>query len=243
MNIVTTRYGGGPVKPFSWSYSRLKNYESCPKRHWHLDIAKDIKEEEGEALQWGNAVHKALADRISKGAPLPKGMGHFEKWVERIAALGNKAHITVLMTEQQLAIDANFGPTQWFSSDAKKKDQNEPWYRGIADVIKVVGPAALVVDWKTGKIIEDSQQLALMAACVFAHHPEITRIRSEFIWLKDDASSRADFHRDEMAKMWKNIWPRVEALKIAHETTNYPAKPGYLCKRWCPVKACPHNGK
>jgi len=241
MNIVTTRYGGGPVKPFSWSYSRLKNYESCPKRHWHMDIQKDVKDEEGEALQWGNAVHKALAERIDKSTPLPKGMGHYEKWVERI--IGGKGARGNVLVEQQLAIDENFAPTKWFDSDAKRSGLNNPWYRGIGDVIKIVNSAALVVDWKTGKIVEDSQQLALMAACVFAHHPEVIQVRSEFIWLKDDASSRSDFHRDQMAQMWKKVWPRIEALKYAYETTTFPPKPGFLCKRWCAVKACPYNGK
>ena len=66
MQVVTTR---NKPKPFAWSYSRLKNFESCPKRHWHLDIQKDIKEEEGEALLWGNVVHKALADRVQFREP------------------------------------------------------------------------------------------------------------------------------------------------------------------------------
>lgn len=241
MSAVTVGFDGRPVvktKPFAWSYTRLKNFESCPKRHWHVDINKDVKEEEGEQLLWGNAVHKALADRIQKGIELPKGMGHYEKWVQRIVTgQGN------ILVEQQLAINADFGPTAWFPSDAKKAGTGDPWYRGIGDVIKIVGPVALIVDWKTGKIIEDSQQLALMAACVFAHHPNVMKVRSEFVWLKEDANTRGNFHRNEMAAMWKHIWPRIEALKHAHETTTYPAKPGYLCKRYCPVKTCPHFGE
>jgi hypothetical protein len=115
-------------------------------------------------------------------------------------------------------------------------------FRGVADVLKINGPVALAIDWKTGKIVEDSQQLALMAACIFAHHPGVQKIRTEFAWLKEDASSRADFDRNEMARMWANLWPRIEALERAHKTTTYPAKPGALCRRWCPVKSCPHHG-
>ena len=74
MSVVTTRRAPAGPKPFSWSYSRLKNFETCPKRHWHVDINKDAKEEDSEQLQWGNAVHKALADRIAKGTSLPIGM-------------------------------------------------------------------------------------------------------------------------------------------------------------------------
>jgi hypothetical protein len=237
MNVITTRYGGGPVKSFSWSYTRLKNFEACPKRHYHIDIAKEFKDESGDALVWGNAVHKALAETLSKNKPLPVGMTHYDKWIQQIVTPGS-----ILLVERDLAIDKDFAPTSWFDSDAKKKGTGLPWFRAKCDVIKIVGRAALVIDWKTGKIIEDSQQLALAAACVFAHYPEVQAVRSEFIWLKEDARTRADFRRNEMASMWRNIWPRIDALRVAHETTNYPAIPCYLCRNWCAVKTCPHNG-
>lgn len=225
--VVTVR---GP-KPFSWSYSRLKNYEACPSKHYHVDIVKDSREADSESLLWGNAVHKALARRIEDGTPLPKGMTHYEPWVAKITA-GEGAQFLV---EQQLAIDADFLPTKWFSETA--------WYRGIADVIKLMGPVALVIDYKTGKVIEDSQQLFLMAACVFAHHPQVQKIRTEFVWLKENASSRENFSREDMPQHWRQLWPRIEQLKHAHEAQEYPAKPGGLCRNWCPVKVCPHHGE
>lgn len=228
VEVVTTHRTG---KPFAWSYSKLKNFEVCPKRHWHIDIQKDVKEEDSDNLTWGNAVHKALANRVSKGTPLPDGMKGYEHWCERITSGGN----STILVERKYAITSDFGPAEYFGRNA--------WYRGVADVLKLMPPVALAVDWKTGKILEDSVQLALMAACIFAHHPEIQKIRTEFIWLKDDASSRADFSRADMASMWRGLWPRIEQLRHAYETTSYPAKPGRLCKRWCPVTQCPHHGE
>lgn len=228
MQVTTVR---NKPKSFAWSYSKLKNFESCPKRHWHLDIARDIKEEEGEALIWGNMVHKALAEAVEGKAELPNTMKDYQKWVDRITSGGN----STILVEQKLAIRKDFSACSWFDNDA--------WYRGIGDVIKIVGPVALICDYKTGKILEDGSQLALMAACVFAHHPNIQKVRSEFIWLKEDATTRADFSRDDMADIWRGLWPRIEALENAHNTTSYPAKPGPLCKRWCPVSVCPHHGE
>lgn len=228
--VTTSRTGGAVVKPFAWSYSKLKNFETCPKRYWHIDVQKDVKEEEGEALTYGNALHKALADRIGKGTPLPKPFAHFEPWAERI--LTGEGNILV---EQKLAITAEFAPCTFFDKAA--------WYRGVADVIKIVGPVALVADWKTGKILEDGSQLALMAQCVFAHHPSVQKIRSEFVWLKDDATTRADFTRADMVGVWRGLYPRVEALQKAHDTNSFPAKTGGLCRRWCPVTQCPHHGE
>lgn len=230
MKIVTTGRDGGAVKkPFTWSYSKLKNFESCPKRHWHIDVAKDVQEEESEQLQWGNEVHKALAERLSKKKELPVPMRAYEDWCVKIESTPGE-----LLVEQKLAITRDFGPTTFFAKDV--------WFRGVGDVIKINGPVALIGDWKTGKIVEDSQQLALSAACVFAHYPSVQAVRSEFIWLAEDARTSATMKRADMPAMWRNLWPRIEALEYAHNMTNYPAKPGRLCRSWCPVKVCPHHG-
>lgn len=231
MQVTTTRRR---PKPFAWSYSKLKNYESCPKRHYHIDVAKDVKEEESEQLQYGNTLHKVLAEAIEGKNPLPKHFSHLQPWVEKVLSGVTPGGDTKVLVEQQMAITKGFGPTDWFGKDA--------WYRGIGDVVKIAGPVALVMDWKTGKILEDGTQLALMAQCVFAHHPQLQKIRTEFIWLKEDASTRADFTRADMVKIWAGVLPRVQQLESAYKMTEFPPKPNHLCRKWCPVRSCPHNG-
>lgn len=226
--IQTTTVRSRP-KSFAWSYSKIKNYETCPKRYWHYDVSKDVKEPEGEALQYGNAIHAALAAALT-GTPLPNHFKNMQSWVDRITTREGK-----ILTEQKLAITDEFEPCDWFAKNA--------WYRGIADVIKITGRVALAIDWKTGKIIEDGSQLALMAQCIFSHHPEVERIRTEFVWLKEDATTRADFSRTDMAEVWKGILPRVSLLQNAHETMTFPPKPGGLCRKWCSVHSCPHQGQ
>ncbi len=230
MQLTTTRLNSG-AKPFSWSYSKLKNFESCPKRHYHVDVLKDIKEDQSDALVWGNIVHKALEQRIIKSTPLPVGMEPYEQWCLKVIGDGTGE----IFGEQKLAITKDFAPCTYFDRAA--------WYRSVADILKIDGSVGLAVDWKTGKILEDGSQLALMAACAFAHYPDLMVIRTEFIWLKEDASTRADFRREQLAEIWKSIWPRIEALEHAYKTTSFPAKPNYLCKRWCPVSSCIHHGE
>ena len=214
----------------AWSYSSITLFDQCPKKYYHLRVAKDIKEEESEHISYGNAVHKALADAIAGTAPLPKPFESLGQWVEKITKTDG-----IILVEQQLAITKELNPTEWFGKDA--------WYRGIADVIKIVGPVAVVVDHKTGKIQEDGSQLALMAQCVFAHHPQVQKIRTEFWWLKEDATTRADFTREDMVSVWAGLLPRVKALEDAYASNNFPPKPGYLCRRFCPVTSCPHHGE
>lgn len=233
MSGAVTKYLNPGERPdMPWSYSKLKNFETCPKRHWHYDIFKDVKEPESQQLKDGFFVHDVLAKRIEKGEPLPAQVSEHEHWVKRIMG-GPPGKILV---EQKLAIRKDFSKCNWFGDKSV-------WYRGIGDVIKIVGPVGIIWDWKTGKIVEDSVQLMLMAQCVFSHYPEVQAVRSEFIWLAHGATTREDFKRAEMAGHWAGLLPRVELMQHANRTQTYPAKTGGLCKRWCAVTSCPYNGE
>jgi hypothetical protein len=238
MNAVTTRRAPAKPKPFAWSYSKLKNFETCPKRHWHIDIAKDVSEPESEQLKYGNVVHTVMAQYIQHGTQMPPALEmELRPFADRVfdwKGVDVRSRGATVEVEQQYAITADLGPTEWFGKDA--------WFRGIGDVVWELGPLCFIGDWKTGKILEDTPQLILMAACIFAHKPHIQMVRSQFIWLKEDAETTYDVKRADMPAHWANLLPRVQQMVEAHRQMNFPAKPSGLCKRWCPVKQCPHNG-
>jgi len=224
------RYTTGK-KSFSWSYSKLKNYRTCPKRYYLIDIEKKYQEDNqnNEALKWGDHVHKSFAARIGKGVAFPTDLIGFEEAAQRLLAVpGTK------LVEQQLAIREDLSPCEWFAKDA--------WFRSIADYLCINPPVALAIDYKTGKIIEDSEQLALMAECVFSHYPEIQAVRTEFWWLKDDAATRKDYRRDNRKETWRAVLPEVMTLKNAHDTMTFPPKQSGLCRNHCIVTECPFHG-
>lgn len=235
--ITTTRDGRRIAPAFAWSYSKLDAYETCPKQYYHKSVAKDVPDVKGEAAKYGDFLHDAAASRLNSKqwfASTVQLKDTLEPWCEKIERIGGR-----ILVEQKLAIAEDFGPADWFG-----KPPRAAWMRGIADVI-ALSPnekVALAVDWKSGKIKEDSVQLALMAACVFAHHPTVEAIRTEFIWLAYDASTREDFKRTDMPQVWAKVLPRVQQLRAAHESGEFPPKPGGLCAKWCPVRSCPHNG-
>ncbi len=221
------------AKEWAWSYSKLKNYDQCPKRMYEVDILGNFKENDDDPnspLNWGNRVHKDIATALQNGTPLSDEMKDFQPWVDRVRAGAGK-----LLVEQKFAITRNFQKTAYFANDV--------WYRGIGDVVRIAGDLALVLDWKTGKVLEDSVQLMLMAQCLFAHYPELKYVRSEFVWLKDDCTTPELFSRKEVADQWVSLLPRVAAMEAAAQNQTYPPKPGYLCKRYCPVTSCPFHGK
>jgi hypothetical protein len=250
LQATTTRYTPVASKPFAWSYTKLKNFEACPKRHYHVDVLPKghpdkVVEEESDALKYGNTVHMVMDQYLRKGIVMPPVLEpELLPWIERVftyktaanpqgrdvRSLGAKIH-----AEQQLAINKDFAPVEWFAKDA--------WYRNKVDVMWELGPVGGVIDWKTGKVLEDSVQLMLAAATTFAHYPHLQVIRSTFAWLAEDATTDVDIPRERLPELWSNIWERIETLKHAHETTSYPARPNRLCRKWCPVKQCPHHGQ
>lgn len=235
------------VKVWNWSYSKLKNYETCPRRHYEIDVAKNYAEKKvpGGPLDWGDKVHTAMADALTDAAPkapdgsgivvglpgqLPPEMSSYQHWIEKVKQGPGR-----LLTEQKYAITEDFKATQYFA--------NNVWYRGIGDVVRVNGDVGLILDWKTGSKKEDPVQLLLMAQCLFSFYPLLRVVRSEFIWLQDDDHSQEIITRQRLALEWVGILDRVAALKDANTAQSYPPKAGALCKKWCVVQSCPFWGK
>ena len=235
---ILTDYNGedtAPMKPFTWSWSKLKNYRSCPKRHWEIDIAKNWKEDQSDALLWGNQVHEAMAERIGKGKKLPITMEHYEPWAK--LALGLKPEMNI-QVEQKLAISRDFKPTGYFDG--------KTWFRAVADVLAIDSSQGLAVtyDWKTGgQIKPDMEQLGLSAQVIFAHYPKVHTVGTSFVWLGHDDTTDVVYERSNMLPFWNGMWPSVKQLEVAYLNTDYPAKPSGLCINWCPVKSCPFHGK
>ena len=225
------------AKTFSWSWSKLKNFRTCPKRHYEIDLAKNIKEPEGEALKWGHDVHASLAAYIAKDKPLPTTMTRYAAVADGWVTL-RKAGAPVVV-EQKLAIDKEFQPCGFFD--------NAAWYRGVVDVLATGALVAHAGDWKTGKMPDDGdadyEQLGLTAQLIFAHHPKVQQVSTSFVWLGFDDTTDRTYHRDGMVPLWNKLWPEINVMVEAMRTTTYPPKPSGLCVRHCPVNSCPYYGK
>ena len=219
------------MRPFSWSWSRLKNYRACPKRHYHVDLAKDYKEAEGEQLIWGNQVHDALAKRLAKKTPLPSTMQSYEGWAAGAEAVGGK-----VLVENKLGMTKDFGKAGFFDDNT--------WFRAVVDLLVLPHPTlAITYDWKTGQVKPEMEQLALSAQVIFAHYPDVQQVGSRYVWLGDGDHTTVTYRREDMVPMWNNLWPEIKQMAEAYRTTTYPPKPSGLCKRFCPVTSCPHHGR
>lgn len=220
------------MKTPPWSYSSLTSFETCPKRYFHIKVAKDVVDVPHESATWGSTVHKHLEDRLRDGTPLPQALAGYEKLVKPIVERDGEKLI-----EQQFAVNSELQPTGWTSSDA--------WCRGIVDVGVLTGKRALLLDWKTGKRKSDSDQLKLFAGMAFAHYPDLEVVFTGFVWLSTNVVDRQRFVRSEIPVIWREFVPRVRRLELAYEGRRFLPKPSGLCAKWCPVpkSMCEFSGK
>ena len=217
----------------AWSYSVLDSFETCPRRHYLIKVAKKVTEQQNEQMLHGNRVHRALEHRLKERLPLDRHMEHYEPFAQRVerSAVGGR-----LLTEQKLAINENFQACTYFAKDV--------WVRVITDFTILKGRHGFIGDWKTGNPNPESAQLRLSAAVTFAHNREIETITNSFIWLKTGTVTKETFKRSDVAEIWQGFMPRIRRLEIAFEKNEWPARPSGLCKKHCPVgKAnCEHCG-
>lgn len=220
------------AKPIAHSYTSITSFETCPRRHYILRVAKEVVEPPTEALTWGNTVHKALEIRLRDGTQLPTKLSKYEQYAAKLEAKPG-----TLMVEEEIALDRDFQRVGWWDKAA--------WLRGKLDVAIVNGKKAGIFDWKTGGRKPDNDQLSLFAGMTFAVMPEVENVTTGFIWLKDGKIDTQVFTREHKHFIWQEFLPRIERVERAHAENKWPAKPSGLCRAWCPVgrSRCEYCGK
>lgn len=216
-----------------WSFSKIKAFEQCPKQFYHEKVLKEFPVVETEAMRYGTEFHLAAEEYIRDGKPIPKKFSFAQDMLDSLNAKRG-----VKMCEKKMGLTENLEPCDFFADNV--------WFRGIADllIIDVLADTAWVIDYKTGKSSKyaDKGQLELMALTVFAHYPDVKKVRAGLLFVisKDLIKDRyADFDK---SKLWEKWLGKYNAMKIAAETNVWNPKPSGLCKRHCPVTVCVHNG-
>ena len=229
------------VKPrgFSWSWSKLKNYETCPHRYAEVDLRKSTEEVKSQELARGDALHGAMYSRVASGKKLPPEFGYMEKWATRLT--NEISPLQIIQCELKLAVDKDGTPVGFFEKGV--------WLRGKIDYLRII-PSNVkgkflghIVDYKTGKPKDEWTQLMLSAYMVFCHYKDVDKVRTEFLWTEYNDTSHEDFKRSDMPQAISTLLPRVIAMESAHKSNVFEPKPGGLCYEYCPVSSCEFHGK
>lgn len=210
----------------AWSYSSIKTFDQCPKKYFHLKVAKDVKDEPGEAADYGTAVHLAAEEYIRDGKPIPDKFAYMRPIVERLEALPGEKYC-----ELKLGLQEDFTPCGFFDKDV--------WYRGIVDLLIIDGERAWMIDYKTGKSAKyaDTKQLDLMAGAVFSHFPSVMQIKSSLLFVVSNELIPKRHISRERSEYLSVFSEQLSRLDAAMENGVWNAKSSGLCP-WCPVKSC-----
>ncbi len=216
----------------AWSYSSIKTFDQCPKKYYHLKVAKDVKDIPGEAAVYGTAVHSAAENYIKDGEPIPEKFAFIRPTVERLAAIDGEKHCELRLGVSKT--DTGYEPTTFFGKDV--------WWRGIVDLVVIDGAKAYMVDYKTGKNARyaDPKQLDLMAGALFVHYPDLEVIKSALVYVVSNELIPKTHTRDKMNMYLSVFVDELDRLEGAELSGVWNPKSGPLCG-WCPVVECEHH--
>lgn len=219
----------------TWSYSAATTYEQCGRKYYHLYVAKDVKSDnDSPALKLGNEIHKAAEDYVGKGKPLPEKFQEFQSTLDKLKAIPGEK-----LCEYKLGLTKELKPCGFFDSDV--------YWRGAVDLLILDRDKGLatIVDYKSNKSSDraDTRQLSLLSVAVFKTFPEIKTIKCGLVFLIAKDLVREEHHVDNVDELWAEWEPLLKRIETSYETGVFNASPNFLCKNWCPVKSCPHNGK
>ena len=215
----------------TWSYSNLNLYQQCPKKYYHLRIAKDIKEAPSEAIAFGNKIHKIAQEYVESDKPIPaEYVDSIQPSLDKLKNMPGQK-----LCENKLGLTVDLKPCGFFDKNV--------WWRGIADIIILQDDKAFTVDYKTGKKSQyaDLKQLEILSLALFKHYPHIKKVKAGLMFFFADDFVKADYSSDDQDELWG---PWVSDVGLLEDSVNsgvWNAKPNFTCRGYCPVSSCAHN--
>lgn len=218
---------------FVWSYSSLGLFQQCPRKYYHLRVAKDYVEPENEHMLYGKMVHEAAEFHIRDGVPVPEKFSFLTPVLDVLKAIPGDKYC-----EYKMGLTRDLEPCDFF-------DKDNVWFRGVADLLIINGGLAHIVDYKTGKSAQyaDTKQLELMALAVFKHFPTVEKVKAGLAFVVCEEFVKSNYDKEKSPEMWLRWVQETDKLAAAYENNVWNAKPNFTCRKFCVVKDCEHNGK
>lgn len=204
----------------------MEAFRNCGWRFYLTKVApKEERIVEGQTQQMldGNLTHKALEVGVRDGIPLPAKYKQHQPIVDKLrAANGMK------IVEWQFGITRNWTACKFFDNDV--------WIRGKIDVGVIGTKSAALLDYKTGKRKEDSDQLKLFSVAAWTAYPYLEKIKSSFVWLADPENQFDSevYTPDQLPEMKEFFAYRINQIEDANRRDKWMKQPSGLCA-WCPV--------
>ena len=98
----------------------------------------------------------------------------------------------------------------------------------------------IAFDYKTGKKSDAQIQHDVIKRCLKAAYPQAQFITTVFWYLTKGV---VDIQEYDTTDELMDLDFKVNKVLQAQQTDTFPYEPNGLCKRWCDVFSCPHNGR
>jgi len=215
------------------SYSKVKSFETCPRKFYETQVLKLYPREETEATLYGTQVHEQAELFIKDGRPLDEAFKFMQPIVDELNAMPGRK-----FPELEMAVKEDLSPC----------DFKDPayWCRGIADLVIVDDEnlTARVFDYKTGgNKYPDTDQLMLMSLLVFKHFPHVRLVTSGLLFVLKNTVTKHRVRRDQEHELWWRWRERIARLDAAHYHGVWNPKQSGLCRQYCECVGCEFNGR
>lgn len=218
------------MRPKPWSHSALDQFKNCPRAYFAHRVEKSIPYVEGPEAKYGTWVHLQFENRLRHGAPLPPELHSYELYLSRLLALPGTGE-----PEQDIALNRRAQACGYWDDDV--------WYRGKVDYIKINGTQGRVYDWKTGKPHQKLLQLQEYILWAFIKYPQLETCYAEFYWTKmPHTPTGITVRRDRVPEIWAMLLPDLKQMVEAYASDIWQPRQSGLCKRHCQVIDCEFNG-
>jgi len=222
------------MKQPAWSYSALKTFETCPRKYQAEKVTKEVPFVQGEQAIYGEQLHKAAEEYIRDGTPIPERFNFIKGYLDQLNEYPGEKFCEMKLGVKK--IDGRLEACDYYDP--------EVWFRGIADLVIVDGNRAWVLDYKTGESrYADIRQLALMAAALFLKYPEIEKIKTMLLFVVKKDHRKQDFSAEYGLSIFSELHGLLSALETAYTSDVWNPRPNGLCRKWCNVTSCPHQGE
>jgi len=217
----------------AWSFSSITLFETCHRKYQAEKVTKEIKFVENENTLYGKRLHKAAELYIGSNQALEGEFNFLRPYLDTLAEIPGQKYCELRLGIKE--VDGQLVACDFFDKGV--------WFRGAADLVIVGDKTAWIVDYKTGKSTRsDPRQLALMAAGVFLKFPQIQKIKAALLYVVPGEKVEAKYTREEAFSIFSELDPLLVQLDEAYASNVWNPMPNGLCRKYCEVKACPHNG-
>ena len=216
----------------AWSYSSIKTFDQCPKKYYHLKVAKDVKDSDTTATVYGKELHSAAEFFVRDGTEIPAKFSFVRDTLEALRKIEGEKHCEIKLGVAKK--DGKYIPCEFFDKNV--------WWRGIADLLIVQGDKGFLVDYKTSKNAKyaDTKQLDLLAGAVFLHYPQLKTIKSALLFVVSNEVVQKEHEAMFATAYMSTMHPELTRLEAAMTNNVWNPNAGPLCK-FCPVVECAHN--